>query len=1469
MINHNTNLGISNYPFTISAWINYSGGGVETDGVVPVAELYQFGNTSFYGIGVNKSGRGLLYVRNSAAPGIVANGSSDLKNGFHHIAGVFVNSTKRELYIDGQKVGESLQLKTIALTPNNFEVGEGSTGRLGFFNGTIDEVAVWNRSLSKYEIKDLYRLKAGKYYWKVNLTDSYGNKNYSETREFTVNRENIRPSVIITSPINGSIYGIHNLSLFFNVTLNEYGGTVLYTLDNGINNKTMNTSDDINYFASNSTIKDGTYTLRIFANDTAGNRNDTESSIFTFDEGLIVNCRQLDIPGKTYKLLNNISSNPTCFTIVADNITLDGNGYMVNGNGAGNNDGVNVAPNLINITIKNLEVKGFSNGIIFGNNIIKSNIVSNFLYENSEGIHLDLSSKNLIRDNNIILNDIGIYLVFNSDNNTLINNTLNSNAGGSGEGVRIEASYNNTLKNNIINSNSQYGLSISSGNNNLVENNVLNGNGQDASGAGISLFNSNANNLTNNTVEANLYSGIRLSNSKYNSLINNKAKLNTNNLYIESISSSNNITGGLLNSSIGDSIILFSGSVENIFTNIIIFNTSNSFYDIKLSDAGLNGTTFVDMPSIRNYSFAGIGSKIIVKDSNFGEIRFLQPVNGSGGNLTRDIRIGSNRAEVRSDLNLGLNRSANISLYGLSTIPYLKQVIFRNGVACASGLCNNLTSLNLTNVTFNVTSWTNYSIGNSFGLVDCGFLNETNSVYILENDIVTTGTCFNVTANNVTLYGNGKKIDGDDGISDYGVSITTGFSNISIINLTIIDFGRGINIETGSDNDLIYNNSLDSTSQYGIYAIGSDNDLIMNNAITRSGSTATINLQGNCNNWTISGNSLGLTGIGVRNVGGSNNTIVNNYFYNLTGTGVLFSIGTSLNNLILNNTFYNNQFGVNLGATAVNILLVNNTLDLITSSGFVIRDNSANNTIIGGLINNSVGHAITIRDSGRNTTISSVNIKNTNTSRYDLFFETSGIRLANNTNLFDMDIGNYSFNDSFVMVKNSRFGEIKFIRGLNGTGTNLTRDVNIGNNSAEVRSDLNLGLNVSANVSLYGIGDRGFANPVIFRNGLNCPLSLCNNLTSLNLTNVIFNVSSWTNYSIGDKRFVPNVSAVFINSTLGTNKTKDDLNCFATLLDGNNDKINASVAWYNNSARHLAVDYNNSYANGTFFVTTLDNKNTTRGENWSCSLRLFDGILYSDWINSTNLNILNSLPNVTLNYPSDGQLITSRKPYFNWTSIDDDNDVLNYEFNLTKTGLGLCVDPRNVFPNGQASNYTLDNNLRCFYDNGDYYLWSVRVNDGSGFVNWTNVRSINLSSMVVVSAINNFVNFTFISHLDSDNTTDNVPGPFVLENFGNSIVNVSIHADDLWKTVRNPSQYYQFKVDNRSGFEGAFNWSSSITNFTFMPNSTFPLNAITGFNFENSLNRSEVDIYVQVPSGEGAGTRTSVVTFTSRLAEGG
>ena len=43
----------------------------------------------------------------------------------------------------------------------------------------------------------------------------------------------------------------------------------------------------------------------------------------------INSCRTLDVLGETYVLQNNVSSNGTCFTVTADNITLDLNGYTV------------------------------------------------------------------------------------------------------------------------------------------------------------------------------------------------------------------------------------------------------------------------------------------------------------------------------------------------------------------------------------------------------------------------------------------------------------------------------------------------------------------------------------------------------------------------------------------------------------------------------------------------------------------------------------------------------------------------------------------------------------------------------------------------------------------------------------------------------------------------------------------------------------------------------------------------------------------------------------------------------------------------------------------------------------------------------------------------------------------------------------------------------------------------------------
>ena len=86
---------------------------------------------------------------------------------------------------------------------------------------------------------------------------------------------------------------------------------------------------------------------------------------------------------------------------------------------------------------------------------------------------------------------------------------------------------------------------------------------------------------------------------------------------------------------------------------------------------------------------------------------------------------------------------------------------------------------------------------------------------------------------------------------------------------------------------------------------------------------------------------------------------------------------------------------------------------------------------------------------------------------------------------------------------------------------NLSDEIQIKNNSVSVKTSQNLGFNKSAEITLYGIGDRGFLNPVIKINTQNCPSNVCVALTPLNAQNVKFNVTGFilspiTTYGVGE-----------------------------------------------------------------------------------------------------------------------------------------------------------------------------------------------------------------------------------------------------------------------------------------------------------------------------------------------------------------
>jgi hypothetical protein len=291
------------------------------------------------------------------------------------------------------------------------------------------------------------------------------------------------------------------------------------------------------------------------------------------------------------------------------------------------------------------------------------------------------------------------------------------------------------------------------------------------------------------------------------------------------------------------------------------------------------------------------------------------------------------------------------------------------------------------------------------------------------------------------------------------------------------------------------------------------------------------------------------------------------------------------------------------------------------------------------------------------------------------------------------------------------------------------------------------------------------------------------------------------------------------------------------------------------------------------FIATLKSANTTKAEQWNCSIRLHDGQYSSEWENSTTLLILNSPPVVTLSNPADDAVSGDRTPEFTWTAEDDDDDGLTYEINMTpyyQDGNSAgAEDVRNEAGLSELT-YTPSTDLQYLHDNGFHYRWSVRADDGEVNGSWTSEWLINVSATVDTLFVTDYdeVNFGTINPLVSNDTTDNSPNPFILENVGTVMSNISVNSTDLWSTVDVNSDYYKFKIDNNTiGDEnGSFNWGLSNTSWAQFP-LTGNVISIVELNYSDATDTAEIDIYIDTPQNEPPSTRGALVVFTSSLGE--
>ena len=295
----------------------------------------------------------------------------------------------------------------------------------------------------------------------------------------------------------------------------------------------------------------------------------------------IGSCQNLTIENGNYLLNQSVSSEGTCFTISADNIVLDGQGYTINYSNSTTGYGIDNSAGYDNITIKNLNIVQGKAIIdytyaIYGHNMSDSTIKDNTIATSQDeayGIYLRSSSMNIITNNTIATSGLagwGIFLHLFSDSNILYENKIAS-SGPLGFGIYLMYSnLNNINKNTITTSGeSAEAIKVTIGNENDISGNTIST--SNTEGYGIRIYYANESNVSNNIITTSGYaaSGIFIFMADSNYFSDNT--VTTSNylaygLYIYS-SNSNTIIGGSIISKADSDYYLKNASNTNTFTD--------------------------------------------------------------------------------------------------------------------------------------------------------------------------------------------------------------------------------------------------------------------------------------------------------------------------------------------------------------------------------------------------------------------------------------------------------------------------------------------------------------------------------------------------------------------------------------------------------------------------------------------------------------------------------------------------------------------------------------------------------------------------------------------------------------------------------------------------------------------------------------------------------------------------------------
>ncbi|MGV8152520.1 MAG: LamG-like jellyroll fold domain-containing protein, partial [Candidatus Nanoarchaeia archaeon] len=729
------------------------------------------------------------------------------------------NGSYMSIYYNGvlnRTQAQTLQVNTTNTFP--VEIGRQFAGANFLFNGTIDDIMIFNRPLTADEIVALYNATAIKHN-KTLSEAGYNYTIYSQDRAGNLNSSSVSfgiESTSLTSPREltqpNTVYVLQN-------DLTGLSDTVTVCFDV--------LADNITIDGNGKTINSGGYGLGYYGVQVNGRKNITiknfknisgfESGIYLYssNDSVISNISSYS---NYYGMDVSSNSNNNVFT----NVNLNLNTYGVNLYSNTKNNFTNITSNSNSDYGVYLQDSTYN---VFDNLTANSN--------SNNGIYLYNSSFNALKRIVANSNIYGMSAIFGSNNNTIMNLTTNLN---SNYGTIISASRNNLINNLTSNSNLLYGVYINASLNNTIGNFSVWNSSAIGTYAGLYVYESSNNSFIRGNINLSSEYGIWVYSSgtgaSDTSFSNRFYDVNIFNVlnygvYLDTTSNSvnqyNNFTNMYIYNSTPHAVYLESLNHVNLFKNITINITTGAGINITLSLGNhiinnsfynVNGTSYYLFNStINEYSLRNNSLDIV--NTLYGGIKFLNnSLYASGTNMSKSIWLSTNKVSVNSTLDNGFNTTANITIKGLSltrpkaVVDYNSDGTFEE-CTVASG-CNNL-SYSSGVFVFNVTHFTDYRAGEYTEVLSCRELDLPNMTYVLNASAVTTGTCFTITADNITFDGQGNTVDGDDSGSDYGI-YAQGRRNITIKNFkNITDFDTGIYF--GNTNDSwIYNLSAQSGS---------------------------------------------------------------------------------------------------------------------------------------------------------------------------------------------------------------------------------------------------------------------------------------------------------------------------------------------------------------------------------------------------------------------------------------------------------------------------------------------------------------------------------------------------------------------------------------------------------------------------------------------------------------------------------